>query len=574
MQKNKKTQSWVVLLAIAPTIAVSYFAIRFNVPYITVFHHPSIKFNLILNFGFTFVFIPFLISLIAFFALRKNSKIASQEVRGSKIFTHKNAKKTLIRDFASQTKNIFKSPKPRIYLGKEEVPLPRPSESEGVALFGQQGSGKTQAILGMIEQIIKLKETLIIYDVKDAVNGDFFGRYYRMGQDYLLHTGDQRSIKLNVMAELKNEADVDFFVEAAIVDESDSVNSTTSHFVDQSKLVLKAVLFTVMHSFEKPSNVDLIDFLLKNQTAEQLCEAVEKAGFARQYGLSLRSVLTQNDKGSTDNQGQSVWSTFNRYATRLKNRNFYYNDSNFSIKNFVNLSLIHNVDVRLFVVNPTATQAQNQLYFRLFFAFLSREIRSLPTLLTRRIWLFLDEFQTLGRLKEIVVELPAEARSKGACLVLASQNLAKVREIFGENLTNAILSGAKTKLVFTLGDDYSLRKFEDIFGENEQEETHYNISRRVDYRDTNWQETAQKRVIKTVLGSQISTQKNLECWYKTGAIITQIHFNILKIPHKTEQIIAPEPPLFRLDSVSKNDEYLTENVDENSEINDDLVLNF
>jgi len=574
MQKNKKTQSWVVLLAIAPTIAVTYLAIKFNIPCLTVFHHPNLKFNLILNFCFTFVFIPFLISFIAFFALRKNSKIASHEVRGSKIFTPKNARKTLIKDFAAQTKNIFKSPKPRIFLGKEEVPLPRPSECEGIAAFGQQGSGKTQFLFELICQIVKFCETLIIYDVKDAVTGDFFGRFFREGKDFLFHTGDSRSIRWNIMAELKSEADVDFFVEAAIVDESDTVNSTTSHFVDQSKLVLKAVLLTVMHSFEKPSNVELIDFLLKNQTAEQVCEAVENAGFAQQYGLSLRSVLTQNEKGKTDNQGQSVWATFNRYATRLKNRNFYYKESNFSIKSFVNLNINHNADVRLFVVNPTATQAQNQLYFRLFFAFLSREIRSLPTLLTRRMWLFLDEFQTLGRLKEIVVELPAEARSKGACLVLASQNLAKVREIFGENLTNAILSGAKTKLIFTLGDDYSLRKIEDIFGENEQEETHYNISRRIDYRDTNWQETAQKRVMKTVLGSQISTQKNLECWYKTGSIITQIHFNILKIPYQTEQIIAPEPPLFQIDFASKNDENLTENMNENTDNNDDLVLNF
>ena len=574
MQKNKKTQSWVILLAIAPTIAVSYLAIRFNVPYITVFHHPNVKFNLILNFCFTFVFIPFLISLIAFFALRKNSKIASQGVRGSKIFTPKNAKRTLIRDFASQTKNIFKSSKPRIFLAKEEVPLPRPSECEGMVLFGQQGSGKTQAILDLLCQIVKFCETLIIYDVKDAGTGDFFGRFYREGRDFLFHTGDQRSLRWNIMDELKSEADVDFFVDAAIVDESDTVNSTTSHFVDQTKLVMKAVLLTVMHSSENASNFDLIDFLLKNQTAEQVCAAVENAGFAQQYGLSLRSVLTQNEKGKTDNQGQSVWATFNRYATRLKNRNFYYNKSNFSIKNFVHLSLNQNADVRLFVVNPTATQAQNQLYFRLFFAFLSREIRSLPTLLTRRIWFFLDEFQTLGRLKEIVVELPAEARSKGACLVLASQNLAKVRDIFGENLTNAILSGAKTKLVFTLGDDYSLRKFEDIFGEKEEEETHYNISRRIDYRDTNWQETAQKRVIKTVLGSQISTQKNLECWYKTGSIITQIHFNILKIPHKTEQILAPEPPLFHLGLEPRNDKNPIEIFGENTEENDELVLNF
>lgn len=523
---------------IFPVLALMYCAVHYGWQPLSLVAHANAKFGYILNFFLTYVIIPtFTVLFLSIFFL-KSKKIKQSKTRGSEVKSSQNANNELEKGFKSLTKSIFGDAKHRIYLGREKVLFPRPSESEGMLLLGQQGSGKTQAILSIIEQVEEAKETMIIYDVKDGLTGDFFGRYYREGQDYLLHTADSRCLCWNLMAELRSEADIDFAISNIVVSNADSMNATSEHFQEQVRILLKAAFLTVIHTVKSLTNRDLIDFLLRNDTAERFSEACTNAGAIQKYGLSVSSVLTK------DAQGASAWASANRYFTRLKNRNFYHSDSGFSISDFIAKSRDKNADCRLFVVNPTETQELNRIYFKLFFSFISRSIRSLPTRLDRRIWLFLDEFQTLGKMSEMVEQLPAEARSKGACLILASQNLAKIKEVYGENLTNAILSGAKTKLIFSLGDDYSLGKIEKILGEKEVEETHYGISKGHEMDSTRHSQSASTKMVKTVLGSEISSLPKLCAYYQTAHILTKINFEILKIPNQTQLMPAAEPPFF------------------------------
>lgn len=556
------------LLVIVPVMGIAWCAIHYGWTPISILSHPNPKFQFLLNFFLNFVLIPtFLIVIISFFFL-KSKKIEQKSTRGSEVISPRNANKELTKNFKSLTKSIFGKAKHRIYLGREALLLPRPSESEGTLLLGQAGSGKTIAILsGIIEKIKNAIEAMIIYDVKDAITGDFFGRYYRKGKDYLLHTGDSRCLRWNLMSDLRNEADVDFAVANIVVSGADSMNATSEHFIEQVKMLLKAAFLTVINTVEKPTNRDLIDFLLQNDTADQFAQACETTGAIRRYGISVSSILTK------DAQGASAWASANRYFTRLKNRNFYHSDSDFSISDFIGKSQDENADIRLFIVNPTETQEINRVYFKLFFSFISRAIRSLPTRLDRRIWLILDEFQTLGKMPEVVEQLPAEARSKGACLVLASQNLAKIREVYGENLTNAILSGAKTKLIFSLGDDYSLGKIEKILGEKEVEEIHYGVSKGHEIGSTRHSQGASTKTVKTVLGSEISSLPKLCAYYQTAHILTKINFEIQKIPNQTQRIVAPEPPFFgqveqKKEQVKDDSQVIVE------QANQDLILEF
>jgi len=549
---------------IFPILALVYCAVHYGWQPLSLVTHANAKFGYILNFFLTYVIIPAFIVLFLSLFFIKNKKIEQSKTRGSEVKSPRNANKELEKAFKSSTKSIFGTAKHRICLGREKVLFPRPSESEGTLCLGQQGSGKTQAILSIIEQVEEAKETMIIYDVKDGITGDFFGRYYRHGQDYLLHTGDVRCLRWNLMAELRSEADIDFAVSNIVISSADSMNSTSEHFQEQVRMLLKAAFLTVIHTVKSPTNCDLILFLLRNDTAERFSEACENTGIIRRYGISVSSILTK------DAQGASAWATANRYFTRLKNRNFYHGDSGFSISDFVEKSRDENMDIRLFIVNPTETQELNRVYFKLFFSFISRAIRSLPTRLDRRIWLFLDEFQTLGKAPELVEQLPAEARSKGACLVLASQNLAKIKEVYGENLTNAILSGSKTKLIFSLGDDYSSGKIEKILGEKEVEETHFSVSKGHEMESTRHSIGASSKTVKAVLSSEISSLPKLCAYYQTAHILTQINFEILKIPNQTQQIVAPEPPFFGDCPAEKKDENM--NIVEQS--NQDLILEF
>ena len=64
----------------------------------------------------------------------------------------------------------------------------------------------------------------------------------------------------------------------------------------------------------------------------------------------------------------------------------------------------------------------------------------------RKLWFFLDEFPELGKV-ETVLSLAAVGRSKGIRIVIVLQDLAQSRNIYGADLTDALLSMVGTHIV-------------------------------------------------------------------------------------------------------------------------------
>ena len=72
---------------------------------------------------------------------------------------------------------------------------------------------------------------------------------------------------------------------------------------------------------------------------------------------------------------------------------------------------------------------------------------------SRRIWLFLDEFPQIGKIKPLL-DVPATHAAKGMTLVLAFQSLGQVKDIYGPNVVADLAQLTGTKIVFrTQGED-------------------------------------------------------------------------------------------------------------------------
>lgn len=546
--------SLVAFIATTPALITAGFNV-WEVPYIHLIEHSgNITMNNIEIFtdGFTNFLVQKSNVLLTYFPpsfilgvlIARALKAKSNEtvLRGLKRIEPKKMANIVTKLAKAQAKQFGYSPAYRITLNG--VPIPYAAEAQSVFIAGQAGSGKTQAVLSLTEQIKNFGETMIFYDRKP----DFFPKYYRDGKDFLFYPKDERSINFSLLEQINDETvfeDVSFIANAIIPDS----NEKDAHFNDSSRAVLRAILFTLYHNTDR-TNKALVEFLREHQGIQKLRDGLMAYKSAEKYGIDVSAALTD------DGQGGSVYATLHRFLEPLKNEIFISDSEPFSIKDFVWANEHQNQDMRLFAVQTTKEQGAYSIWYRVFFSLLSREIRSLSNRLDRRIWIFADEFQSLGKMPEIVDELPAEARSKGACLVLATQSLAKIKEIYGNELMNSILANTKTKLIFSLGDPYSQKTMEEYFGRQEIEEIKESHSQGIGLESNRLNTTTNTTTKSTILGVELLSLKPLNAFVQIDEYVSKIEFLPISVqeissflPRKNEAISQEE---LRHRSISKS----------------------
>lgn len=475
------------------------------------------KLNVLLTY-----FLPSFISGVMMTRALK-SKSNETVLRGLKRIEPKQMIKVITKLAKDQAKQFTYTPSYRLTLNG--VPIPYNAETQSFFIAGQAGSGKTQAILSLTEQIKNFGETMIFYDRKP----DFFPKYYRDGEDFLFYPKDERSINFALLEQINGEnaetisESVSFIASAIIPDSSEK----DAHFNDSSRAVLRAILFTLYHNTDR-TNKALVEFLRNNQGIEKLRTGLMQYKSAEKYGIDVSAALTD------DAQGASVYATLNRFLEPLKKEGFISDKKPFSIKDFVWANEQRNQDTRLFTVQTTKEQGVYSVWYRIFFSLLSQEIRSLPNRLDRRMWIFADEFQSLGKMPEIVDELPAEARSKGACLILATQSLAKVKAIYGNELMNSILANTKTKLIFALGDPYSQKTMEEYFGRQEIEEIRESHSQGIGLESNRLNTSTNITTKSAILGVELLSLKPLNAFVQIDKYVSKIEFSPMDIPEQTK----------------------------------------
>lgn len=570
-----RTGFLVAFIATTPALITAGFKV-FDVPYIHfINHNDGITLNgiEILTASFTGFLTQKLNVLLTYFppsfiagvliarALKTNSK--ETVLRGLQRIEAKQMIKVVHKLANEQAKRFGYSPSYRIALNG--VPIPYAAEAQSFFIAGQAGSGKTQAILSLTEQIKSFGETMVFYDRKP----DFFPKYYRDGKDFLFYPKDERSINFALLQQISDDTvfeDVSFIATAIIPDGSEK----DAHFNDSSRAVLRAIFFTLYHNTDR-SNKALVEFLREHQGIQKLRDALSRYDTAKKYGIDVSAAI------SDDAQGASVYATLNRFLEPLKNEIFISDQEPFSIKDFVWANAQQNQDIRLFAVQTTKEQGAYSIWYRVFFSLLSRDIRSLPNRLDRRIWIFADEFQSLGKMPEIVDELPAEARSKGACLILATQSLAKIKEIYGNDLMNSILANTKTKLIFSLGDPFSQKAMEEYFGKQEIEEIRESHSQGIGLESNRINTSTNVTNKSAILGVELLSLKPLNAFVQIDEYVSKIEFHPMNVPDQTtfkiDQINVQPSVQEQIGNLRVNSAFAWENAQDGQE-KIDVATNF
>lgn len=479
--------------------------------------------------------------------------------RGSQLLSAKELRKHILKAL-KKSHDVY-----RLTVGIEQIPIPYTQEPKNFLYVGMPGSGKSQSLYSMLlgnvsdkgkklsGGIVDFNEPLICYERK---GDDFVAPLYRRGKDYLFDPRDRDCIRWNIFGDMLDENGeidetmVNFFVHS-IAPVSDS---KAAHFEEQAQSVIKAVFLAIAGS-EHPSNKALIDFLRSYPTPKALREALINNPTVKRFGAdnAVVGALTVDAKGELDNQATSVYATCNKVFKNLSSRAFYYEDSDFSVREFIQSLRDKNRDVRLFIVNTSDQAGAYNLYFGLFFTLLYKHILALPNSKTRRIVWALDELMSLATnnkalgkylISELINTL-AESRSKGLNALIAFQSLTQANEIVGDNLLKSLFQMCGTKIVLQYSEPYGQKVLSQFLGEQEIDRKKHGINRASQIGQDRLNESEEEKIKKIVLESEFANLEPLEAFIKVGNFpVSKIKFGYQEPKRVSESLIRRDLPYF------------------------------
>lgn len=361
----------------------------------------------------------------------------------------------------SELKRLIKK-KDRSDLILGGVPLLKNRETEHMMIVGTTGTGKSNCLNHLLQQIRARGDRAVIVDT----TGSLVSKFFREGKDTLLNPLDERSSEWNLWGECREPY---HYVELAqgLIPETGS---------DPIWWTSARKLFAVTAQMLKKKNHPSIQKLLEYSLIYPIAKV---AAFYQETQVASFMNAT------ADKTALSVRSTLGMYLEA-----FAYLKSDktpFSIRDWVQKEQEEEEQEEeerkgekkdkdwLFLSSSTE---QRELLAPLLSTWLSIAYKALMGLdesYTRRLWFIIDELPSLNVLPNLPKAL-AETRKYGGCFVIGLQNLPQLEQMYGVNLTRSIAGLCGTKVVFRTSDAPTAKKLSEFFGEQEISEAAESIS--------------------------------------------------------------------------------------------------
>lgn len=329
------------------------------------------------------------------------------------------------------------------------LPLIKNKETAHLFFHGTTGTGKSNAIKELLDQIRKRGDRVIIYDK----SCNYLEEFFQAEKDVLLNPLDQRGESWDLWRECRDAADFDSLAAAQIpmplsnqdpfwVNAARTIFSSAAYEMrnDEDKSIqklLQTLLTADLHSIQK---------YLKGTEAETLAsDKIEKTA------VSIKSVL----------------------ATYLKSLKYVKDDGEaFSIRDWVQNDSAKNW---LFITSLGDRHETLKPLISCWLDIAVNALLSLPASQTRRIWLILDELTSLQPLPYLTQTL-SESRKFGGCAVIGIQNHAQLSKLYGQDGAREISALLNTRFMFRQPDPDIAKWAAVNFGETITDEVREGIS--------------------------------------------------------------------------------------------------
>jgi type IV secretory pathway TraG/TraD family ATPase VirD4 len=333
----------------------------------------------------------------------------------------------------------------KIPLGVPGLTFPPGSELEHILIPATTGTGKTQLIHKLLNRILQGvdsnpdKEKALITD-----SGGILASTRSHEKDRILNPFDRRSKRWNPFCEIENDWDYDFVAQSCVP--TDGATPQDADFRRYGQALLADIMRGLVR--EKDPNPRMVQRLLSSPDPEVL----------QPYLMGSESIgfLTPgNDRyfasvAKTASDAIRSWSVLDP-------------DGDFSIRKWVRegkgcLFLVYQ-DAQLAVIRP------------LVGAWLSlaiREVLSLNPDDSRRVWMVMDELDSLGTVSGLSDAL-TRGRKYGLSTIAAIQSVAQLRQRYGQDGAKVLDACFVNKLIMRQGSFEDAKHWSDDIGQVEEE---------------------------------------------------------------------------------------------------------
>lgn len=347
------------------------------------------------------------------------------------------------------------------------------SETSGTVITGAPGTGKSVAMMQILDQARDYGWPAIVYDPA----GDFTRRYYNPSRgDVILSPVDERSPTWNLFEELKHSFDLDK-VAASLIEEP---SGGEKFWVRNARVLLQDIMKSLMTQ-GKTSNRDLYHAVAEMPmastvsleqvakfTQDGLDEGMDKAA-AKRYGLLQAAANKEPDLADLlrDRQAAQFLSAANT-ATGIRAELAscmavwsYLRDGPdpFSITEFVR-------EPRgrfLFLQSRGDMRAMMRPLISLWMELAVAAQLSLTPDPARRMWFSIDELPSLQKLDSLA-SLIAEGRKFGSCVMLGVQLVSQLQKTYGREQGETMLGLNKTIVALHTKEPTSVDYYTKAFG--------------------------------------------------------------------------------------------------------------
>jgi hypothetical protein len=326
--------------------------------------------------------------------------------------------------------------------------VPREEENEGLLLLGDPGTGKSQIMHLLIDEIASRKqfEAIVIYDPV----GEFLEQHYDPETDIILNPLDARCPYWNPVDEIENVSDETsaperYFIAESFFPDHPHSSPTTQFFNKAARSIFAHLL-----GF-KPSPERLVQMLTDEELIDACVAGTEHAHLIDRAAKAQRAgvLATLSEVGAslkllpTLEQCDGRRFTFREWAQR-RNR-------------------------CIFITSTQSTREALRRTHAAWFNFLFGKLMgtSVTTSGQRPCWVMIDEAHSLKRLPALETAL-VEGRKYRVKIVLGTQNKTQIEQSY-ERISATMLAASHTKSFGRINESDSARWVSDMIGQQEIE---------------------------------------------------------------------------------------------------------
>ncbi|WP_321959235.1 type IV secretion system DNA-binding domain-containing protein [Burkholderia cenocepacia] len=389
------------------------------------------------------------------------------------------------------------------------VEMPTDLETQNIMMFGAPGTGKSQAIQGLIAAALDRGDRMATVDP----NGSLCSRFFLPG-DIIINPYDRRCTGWSLFNEAGHDFDFDRVANSAIPPQ---LSDQAEEWAGYARFMLSDTM-TRLHDDDMPDMRTLVD-LTTREPRDVLAKFHENTGSAGFFAKDAERATA------------SIIFTLNKYIRPL----IRIPDGDFSIRKWMRDENAGNIWITWREDQRTALGPTIPIWLDLIFAMILSDAPSF----SRRLWVNMDELASIGRLYSFEPAV-SKGRKHGLCVVGGVQDAVQLDMNLGKDPAAAVLACFRSMLALGGANASTTKRVASMLGSHDVERHPVGVNPQ--WWNLNTRERKIDRDEPLVMSSELANLPDLQGYLKYGKDwpLTKVKFAAREYPVRYPDFLPVE----------------------------------